>query len=157
MRSALPHLLLRTAGLLPAKPRVGDQALASQARAFELALLCASELGMLFRLPKPRRHQHDSVSTRAAQAHAREKVIVYFLTCACVDLFAAALPRLPAAAGLRLAALHGRMKQAAREAVLAAFAAQDGGAPCGRGRGVQVRTDGATGCATVGRKRQKEN
>jgi len=74
----------------------------------------------------------------AAQAHAREKVIVYFLTCACVDLFAAALPRLPAAAGLRLAALHGRMKQAAREAVLAAFAALDGGAPRRRTPGVQA-------------------
>ena len=55
-------------------------------------------------------------------------MIVYCLTCACVDLHAAALPRLPAAAGLRLAALHGRMKQAAREAVLAVFAAQEGGA-----------------------------
>ena len=62
------------------------------------------------------------------QEHKRDKAIVYCLTCACVDLYAAALPRLPAAAGLRLAALHGRMKQAAREAVLAAFAAQEGGA-----------------------------
>ncbi|KAK9842057.1 hypothetical protein WJX81_006505 [Elliptochloris bilobata] len=91
------------------------------------------------RLPKQRRTGlFSATQTEAVEAlaraglrnpeHKRDKVIVYCLTCACVDLYAAALPRLPAAAGLRLAALHGRMKQAAREAVLAMFAAQEGGA-----------------------------
>jgi ATP-dependent RNA helicase DDX55/SPB4 len=38
----------------------------------------------------------DKVEQLAAflSAHAHEKLIVYFLTCACVDFFAAALPRL---------------------------------------------------------------
>ncbi len=47
---------------------------------------------------------------------------MYFLTCACVDFFVTALARLPAAKGLAVTSLHGRMKQAAREAALAAFA-----------------------------------
>lgn len=96
-----------------------------------------------------------------------EKVIVYFLTCACVDFMsgphgegvrlhalllglhakscirilreilwqiflhtpprhfpccAAVLPRLPQCKSLKLKALHGKMKQAARAATLAAFA-----------------------------------
>ena len=55
------------------------------------------------------------------QSHQQDKVIVYFLTCACVDLYAALLLRLPGAAPLPVCALHGRMKQAAREAVLADF------------------------------------
>ena len=58
------------------------------------------------------------------QEHKDEKTIVYFLTCACVDLFATLLGRLPQTAGLPIAALHGRMKQAAREAALAEFAKQ---------------------------------
>lgn len=85
-------------------------------------------------------------------------MIVYFLTCACVDFFAAALPRLAALRGgggsgnggsssgnaktgkgggsggkggggggnggqpVAIHALHGRMKQAAREATLQKFA-----------------------------------
>jgi ATP-dependent RNA helicase DDX55/SPB4 len=80
----------------------------------------------------------------AARARS-EKVIVYFLTCACVDFFAAALPRLAplrgapgggggaAAAPVAVRALHGRMKQAARERELAAFAAA--------GAGVLLATD----------------
>ena len=59
---------------------------------------------------------------RHGQEHRESKVIVYFLTCACVDFFATVLDRLPAARGLAITPLHGRMKQAAREAALAAFA-----------------------------------
>ena len=57
------------------------------------------------------------------------KVIVYAMTCAAVDHLAAVLPRLPqlATAGVRLRALHGRMKQAAREATLEAFRALPAG------------------------------
>lgn len=67
-----------------------------------------------------------------AQSHTEEKVIVYFLTCACVDFYAAALPAAAAGAGerpLRLTDLHGRMKQSQREARLAAFAASPHGVP----------------------------
>ena len=56
------------------------------------------------------------------------QVIVYFLTCACVDYFADALARLPALRGLSLTALHGRLKQSARERAMAAFSAAPGGA-----------------------------
>ena len=61
------------------------------------------------------------------QEHREEKAIVYFLTCAAVDFFAMALPRLAALKGAGageapLLALHGRMKQAAREATLQKFA-----------------------------------
>ncbi|KAG2492424.1 hypothetical protein HYH03_009367 [Edaphochlamys debaryana] len=55
------------------------------------------------------------------------KAIVYAMTCAQVDHLAAALPRLPALRGVRLRALHGRMKQAAREATLEAFRALPAG------------------------------
>lgn len=61
------------------------------------------------------------------QEHPGDKAIVYFLTCACVDLYATLLARLPATAGLPVHALHGRMKQAAREATLATFAALPAG------------------------------
>jgi ATP-dependent RNA helicase DDX55/SPB4 len=60
-------------------------------------------------------------------AHASEKIIVYFLTCACVDYFALALPRLPPCRQLALHALHGRMRQHSREAVLEAFATSSSG------------------------------
>jgi ATP-dependent RNA helicase DDX55/SPB4 len=62
-----------------------------------------------------------------AQEHRGSKVIVYMLTCACVDFFATVLGQLPEAAGLRLVTLHGRMKQAAREAHLADYAAGEAG------------------------------
>ncbi|KAL6772411.1 hypothetical protein ACKKBG_A30145 [Auxenochlorella protothecoides x Auxenochlorella symbiontica] len=57
------------------------------------------------------------------QAHPDSKIIVYFLTCACVDHALLALGLLPDTRGLAVSALHGRMKQAAREAVLEAYAA----------------------------------
>jgi ATP-dependent RNA helicase DDX55/SPB4 len=60
-------------------------------------------------------------------AHPTEKIIVYFLTCACVDYFATALPRLPACKKIAFHALHGRMKQAARETTLASFASATSG------------------------------
>lgn len=62
------------------------------------------------------------------QEHSNEKVIVYFLTCACVDFMAAVLPRLPQCKGLAFQALHGRMKQAARGATLSSFAEASAGA-----------------------------
>ena len=63
------------------------------------------------------------------------KSIVYFMTCACVDLAAAVLPVLVNSCQSRNRAehiafvhLHGRMKQAARERALRSFAEADGGA-----------------------------
>lgn len=71
---------------------------------------------------------HRHLVVEPPQEHATQKVIVYFLTCACVDWAAAALSRLPQARGLPPPrALHGRMKQAAREATLAAFADEPAG------------------------------
>ena len=66
------------------------------------------------------------------QERAGEKVIVYFLTCAAVDFYALALPLVaPEKAGIGVRALHGRMKQAQRQATLAAFAkAPSGAAVC---------------------------
>lgn len=55
------------------------------------------------------------------QEHCDEKVIVYFLTCASVDFFSAALAQLPQMASARLHALHGKMKQQAREATMTAY------------------------------------
>ena len=63
------------------------------------------------------------------QSHQQEKVIIYFMTCACVDLYSALLARLSDTAALPLRALHGRMKQAAREAVLADFTDLPAGKP----------------------------
>ncbi|KAI3757824.1 hypothetical protein L6452_05367 [Arctium lappa] len=50
-----------------------------------------------------------------------KKMIVYFMTCACVDYWGVVLPRLAALKGLSLVSLHGKMKQAAREKALASF------------------------------------
>ncbi|KAL4544588.1 hypothetical protein Ndes2526B_g00544 [Nannochloris sp. 'desiccata'] len=60
-------------------------------------------------------------------SHPTEKIIVYFLTCACVDYFTTALPRLAACKKISFHALHGRMKQAARETTLASFAGATSG------------------------------
>ena len=78
--------------------------------------------------------------------HSEEKVIVYFLTCACVDYFSLALGAMSKAAARSGAAasaafsakknmhvLHGRMKQAAREAALHAFSTA--------GKGILLATD----------------
>lgn len=61
------------------------------------------------------------------RAHRKEKVIVYFLTCAVVDFYLAALDCLEAAMGLNIYGLHGRMKQSVRERTLSQFAADPHG------------------------------
>ena len=63
------------------------------------------------------------------QGHTEEKVIVYFLTCACVDFYSLALPAAAGSPQLDLTALHGKMKQSQREAKLASFAASPSGEP----------------------------
>ncbi|DBA74767.1 TPA: hypothetical protein ACH3X2_009290 [Trebouxia sp. C0005] len=61
------------------------------------------------------------------QDHQDDKVIVYFLTCASVDFFQSALTQLPDMKAAQLYALHGKMKQAAREAVMSSYT----GSPAG--------------------------
>lgn len=51
-----------------------------------------------------------------------KKVIVYFMTCACVDYWGVVLPQLTILRGFSLIPLHGKMKQKAREKALASFA-----------------------------------
>ena len=52
---------------------------------------------------------------------------MYFLTCASVDFFHTALTQLPDANTAQLFALHGKMKQAAREAVMSAYTSSPAG------------------------------
>ncbi|XP_057483410.1 DEAD-box ATP-dependent RNA helicase 18-like [Actinidia eriantha] len=50
-----------------------------------------------------------------------KKIIIYFMTCACVEYWGVVLPRLAALKGFSLIHLHGKMKQTAREKALASF------------------------------------
>lgn len=67
--------------------------------------------------------QRDKVAhlLRFLQLHRAQKTIVYFLTCASVDFFAEVLASAPQTKDLALTALHGRMKQSAREKAMEAF------------------------------------
>ncbi|KAL2634811.1 hypothetical protein R1flu_006290 [Riccia fluitans] len=56
--------------------------------------------------------------------HASSKIIVYFMTCACVDYWGTVLPQLKMLKGLSIIPLHGKMKQSVREKALATFAEQ---------------------------------
>ncbi|XP_041991499.1 DEAD-box ATP-dependent RNA helicase 18-like [Salvia splendens] len=56
-----------------------------------------------------------------------QKIIIYFMTCACVDYWGAVLPRLSLLKGFSLIPLHGKMKQAAREKALASFTSLSSG------------------------------
>lgn len=50
-----------------------------------------------------------------------EKIIIYFMTCACVDYWGVVLPQISALKRLSIVSLHGKMKQTAREKALASF------------------------------------
>ncbi|KAK4750158.1 hypothetical protein SAY87_027607 [Trapa incisa] len=56
------------------------------------------------------------------------KLIVYFMTCACVDYWGTVLPRLSALKSLSLVPLHGKMKQSVREKALSSFTSMSSGA-----------------------------
>ncbi|KAL3650313.1 DEAD-box ATP-dependent RNA helicase 18 [Castilleja foliolosa] len=56
-----------------------------------------------------------------------KKIIVYFMTCACVDYWGAVLPLLSPLKGFSLFPLHGKMKQPAREKALASFTSVSSG------------------------------
>ncbi|CAM6098676.1 unnamed protein product [Calypogeia fissa] len=57
--------------------------------------------------------------------HTTSKVIVYFMTCACVDYWGTVLPQLKALKAVTIISLHGKMKQVAREKALATFSEMD--------------------------------
>ncbi|ESR49048.1 DEAD-box ATP-dependent RNA helicase 18 [Citrus sinensis] len=56
-----------------------------------------------------------------------KKIIIYFMTCACVDYWGVVLPRLAVLKSLSLIPLHGKMKQTAREKALASFTSLSSG------------------------------
>lgn len=56
-----------------------------------------------------------------------KKIIIYFMTCACVDYWGLVLPRLAALKGFSIIPLHGKMKQTAREKGLASFTSLESG------------------------------
>ncbi|CBI25423.3 unnamed protein product, partial [Vitis vinifera] len=56
-----------------------------------------------------------------------KKIIIYFMTCACVDYWGVILPRLSVLKGFSLIPLHGKMKQTAREKALASFTSLSSG------------------------------
>lgn len=56
-----------------------------------------------------------------------KKIIIYFMTCACVDYWGVVLPRLAVLKGFSLIPLHGKMKQTVREKALASFTSLSSG------------------------------
>ncbi|GMH40472.1 hypothetical protein BSKO_08376 [Bryopsis sp. KO-2023] len=56
-----------------------------------------------------------------------KKVIVYFLTCACVDYFYLAMRRLPCLEGTFIKSIHGKMKQIGRDKAIKAFTEEEAG------------------------------
>lgn len=52
-----------------------------------------------------------AVQVAFLNAHRSEKVIVYFLTCACVEFYALVLKRVAVLKGLEVSSLHGKLKQ----------------------------------------------
>ena len=67
----------------------------------------------------------------ARQLAAGQKVMVYFLTCACVDYYAAALPLLPQLRGAAMRPLHGKMAPSTRTRTYEWFVSAGAGAPAG--------------------------
>ncbi|GBG92442.1 hypothetical protein CBR_g55379 [Chara braunii] len=59
--------------------------------------------------------------------HATAKIIMYVMTCACVNYWGTLLPCLKPLRSLQIVALHGKMKQSARESALASYAAMPAG------------------------------
>ncbi|KAJ0979296.1 hypothetical protein J5N97_014770 [Dioscorea zingiberensis] len=56
-----------------------------------------------------------------------EKIIVYFMTCACVDYWGVVLPQITVLKHYSITSLHGRMKQSVREKALVSFTALPSG------------------------------
>ena len=62
-----------------------------------------------------------------AQLEMKKKVMVYFLTCACVDFYGSVLPLLAELKGQPIAPLHGKMNPKARKKAYEWFIAQKEG------------------------------
>jgi ATP-dependent RNA helicase DDX55/SPB4 len=62
------------------------------------------------------------------QLDAGKKLMVYFLTCACVDFYGLVLPQLPELKGRPISPLHGRMNPKARKKAYDSFLGQPHGA-----------------------------
>ncbi|GAA0164493.1 RNA helicase [Lithospermum erythrorhizon] len=56
-----------------------------------------------------------------------QKIIIYFMTCACVDYWGLSLPQLSLLKNFSLISLHGKMKQIAREKALNTFSSLSSG------------------------------
>jgi ATP-dependent RNA helicase DDX55/SPB4 len=56
-----------------------------------------------------------------------KKIIIYYMTCACVDYWGVVLPRLSVLKGFSLIPLHGKMKQTVREKALTSFTSLSNG------------------------------
>ncbi|XP_057430840.1 DEAD-box ATP-dependent RNA helicase 18 [Lotus japonicus] len=56
-----------------------------------------------------------------------KKIIIYFMTCACVDFWGTVLPHISVLKGFSLIPLHGKMKQTVREKALASFTSLSNG------------------------------
>lgn len=83
------------------------------------------KVGALVRFLLDKQNKRDKQQEDTSDTNeTKNKGIIYFLTCACVDYFAVALEALKAAFGITVPVyvLHGKMKQRAREGALAAFA-----------------------------------
>lgn len=59
--------------------------------------------------------------------NSSKKIIVYFMTCACVDFWGVVLPRVSVLKGFSFLPLHGKMKQTVREKALASFTSLSSG------------------------------
>lgn len=62
------------------------------------------------------------------KSHRQEKIIVFFLTCACVDFYGNSLKQLMEAEGLYIELLHGKLVQKRREKAMERFRESHGGA-----------------------------
>ena len=103
-------------GAAPERPRGGKQSTPSSLSNF--VMLCDESQ----RLPQ-------LVAFIAREIAAKRKLMIYFLTCASVDYYAAVLPLLAELKGAPLRPLHGKMVHKARAKAYEWFSAQrDGGA-----------------------------
>ncbi|KAJ4769064.1 RNA helicase [Rhynchospora pubera] len=59
--------------------------------------------------------------------YSSKKIIIYFMTCACVDYWGVVLPQIKALKGSKITPLHGKMKQVNREKALASFSSLPSG------------------------------
>ena len=97
---------------------------------YQNVLVCITSCHTLFTLPRSTHYllmKALYMKLTCMQEHQDDKIIVYFLTCASVDFFHSALTQLPNMKAAQLFALHGKMKQAAREAVMSSYT----GSPAG--------------------------